>query len=105
VLASTIKTKEEKFILKPVTLGPLLLLFKEIKGLNAKMLCSLFIFKRKVPEVKEEDSKSNRFTSLEDVFAANFLQKYKARKAFKKSLKKKLKIEPAEPLAFSRANR
>ena len=40
--------------------------------------------------------------SLEDIFAANFSQKYKAGKAFKKSPKKKLKIGP---LAFNKANR
>jgi len=43
--------------------------------------------------------------SLEDNLVASSLQKYKARKTSKKSLKKKLKIGPAEPLAFSRANR
>ena len=55
-----------------------------------------------MPEAEGENSKFNRFTSLKDVFAASFPQKYKARKAFKKSPKKKLKIGP---LAFSGANR
>ena len=49
VLALTIKTKEES-ILELVTLAPLLLPFKEIKGLNVKMLCSLFLFGGKVPK-------------------------------------------------------
>ena len=66
------------------------------------MLYSLFIFKGKVPKAKREDSKFNRFISLEDIFAANFPQKHKAGKAFKKSPKKKLKIGP---LASSKANR
>ena len=102
VLALTIKTKEEEFILKLVTLIPLLLPFKEIKGLNIKTLYSLFIFKGKVPKAKRKDSKFNKFISLKDVFAANSPQKYKAGKAFKKSPKKKLKIGP---LASNRANR
>ena len=82
----------------------MLLPFKEIKGLNVKILYSLFIFKGKVPEAEaeEKDFKFNRFISLKDVFATNSLQKYKAGKAFKKSPKKKLKIGL---LAFSGANR
>ena len=55
-----------------------------------------------MPKAKGEDSKSNRFISLKDVFAANSPQKYKAGKAFKKSPKKKLKIGL---LASSKANR
>ena len=43
--------------------------------------------------------------SLEDNLIASSLQKRRAKKAFKKSLKKKLKIGPIEPLAFSKANR
>jgi len=43
--------------------------------------------------------------SLEDNLIASSPQKYRARKASKKSLKKKLKIGPIKPLAFSRANR
>jgi len=50
VLALTIKTKEETAP-KPVTLVPLLLPFKEVKGLNARILYSLFLFGGKVPKV------------------------------------------------------
>ena len=50
VLALTVKIKEE-FVLEPVTLAPLLLPFKEVKGLNIKMLYNLFLFKGKVPKV------------------------------------------------------
>ena len=71
MLASTVETEEEKSILEPVTLLPLLLLFEEIKGLNIKILYSLFIFGGKVPEAKGEDSKFNRFIFLKDVFAAS----------------------------------
>jgi len=49
VLALTIKTKEES-ALEPVTLVPLLLPFKEVKGLNVKILRSLFLFRGKVPK-------------------------------------------------------
>ena len=73
MLASTVKTKEEKFILKLVTSVPLLLLFKKIKGLNVKMLHSLFIFRGKVPEAKGEDFKFNGFMSLKDIFTASSL--------------------------------
>ena len=66
------------------------------------MLYSLFIFKGKVPEAEGEDSESNRFIFLEDVFTTNSPQKYKTGKAFKKSPKKKLKIGP---LTSSKANR
>ena len=105
VLALTIKAKEEeeKSILELVIPGPLLLPFKEVRGLNAKILCNIFLFRGKVPKAKEEDSKSNR--SLEDAFITSFPQKRKARKASKKSPRKKLKIGPIEPLAFSKANR
>ena len=50
VLALTIKTKEESAP-EPVTPAPLLLPFKEVKGLNTRMLCSLFLFRGKVPKV------------------------------------------------------
>jgi len=105
VLASTIKTKEEESALKPVTLAPLLLPFKEVKGLNVKILRSLFLFRGKVPKAKGNNSKSNKFMSLKDNLIASSLQKYRARKASKKSLKKKLKIGPIELLASSRASR
>jgi hypothetical protein len=50
VLALTIKTKEEKSALELVTLAPLLLPFREVKGLNSKMLRSSFLFRGKVPK-------------------------------------------------------
>jgi len=65
--------KEEKSVLELVTLGPLLLPFKEVKGLNAKMLRNLYLFRGKVLKAKGEDSKSNRSTSLEDVFITSSL--------------------------------
>ena len=105
VLALTVKAKGEGFILELVTLEPLLVLFKEVKGLNAKILRNLFLFRGKVFKANREDSKSNKSTSLEDVFIASSSQKRKAGKAFKKSPKKKLKIGPAEPLASGKANR
>ena len=43
VLALTIKIKKES-VLELITLVPLLLLFKEVKGLNARMLYNLFLF-------------------------------------------------------------
>ena len=49
VLALTIKTKEES-TLEPVTLVPLLLPFKEVKGLNVRILRSSFLFRGKVPK-------------------------------------------------------
>ena len=105
VPALTIKAKGKGFIPEPATLGPLLVPFKEVKGLNIKMLYSLFLFRGKVPKANRENSKSNKSMSLEDVFITSSLQKRKARKASKKSLRKKLKIEPTEPLAFSKSNR
>jgi 3-polyprenyl-4-hydroxybenzoate decarboxylase len=105
VPALTIKAKGEGSILEPVTLGPLLVPFKEVKGLNIKILCNLFLFRGKVPKANKEDSKSDKSMSLEDIFIASSSQKYRARKAFKKSPKKKLKIGPTEPLASSKANR
>jgi hypothetical protein len=50
VLALTIKTKEEESALELVTPVPLLLLFREVKDLNIKMLRSLFLFRGKVPK-------------------------------------------------------
>ena len=49
VPASTIKIKKE-FIPEPVTPAPLLLPFKEVKGLNIRMLRSSFLFGGKVPK-------------------------------------------------------
>ena len=69
------------------------------------MLYNLFLFGGKVPKAKGEDSKSNRSTSLEDVFITSSLQKYRAGKASKKSPRKKLKIGSIEPLASSKVNR
>ena len=105
VPASTIKVEKEESVLKPVTLGPLLLPFEKIKGLSTKVLCSLFLFRDKVLEAEGEDFKSNGFMSLKNVFAADSLQKCRAGKASKKSFKKKLKIGPAESLASGEANR
>jgi len=101
---STIKIKE-KSTPEPIILAFLLLFFKEVKGLNAKMLCNLFLFGGKVSEVQKEDSESDKSMSLEDDFITSSPQKHKAEKASKKSLKKKLKIRPAEPLASSGTNR
>ena len=103
--ALTVKAKGEGSILELVTLGPLLVPFKEVKGLNVKMLRNLFLFRGKVPKANKEDSKSNKSTSLEDVFITSSSQKYRARKASKKSPRKKLKIGPTEPLASSKANK
>ena len=50
VPALIIKIKEES-VLEPVTLVLLLLLFKEVKGSNIRMLYSLFLFRGKVPKV------------------------------------------------------
>ena len=73
VLALIIKTKEEEFALELVTLVLLLLPFKKVKGLNIKILRSLFLFKSKVLKIKREDLEFNRSTSLEDVFVASSL--------------------------------
>ena len=83
----------------------MLLSFKEVKGLNIKILYNLFLFRGKVPKIQREDSKSNKFRSLEDDFVINSPQKCRARKASKKSPKKKLKIGPTEPLASNKANK
>ena len=69
------------------------------------LLGSLYLFKSKVPKVKREDFKSNKSTPLVDIFIINSLLKYKARKAFKKFLKNKLKIEAVKLLAFNKAKR
>jgi len=50
MLALTVKTKEESAP-EPVTLAPLLLPFKEVKGLNIRMLRSSFLFRGKVSKV------------------------------------------------------
>jgi len=105
VLALTIKTKKEGFALDLVTLAPLLLPFKEVKGLNVKILCSSFLFRGKISKTKGEDLEFNKSTSLKDIFVISSPQKRKTRKVFKKYFKKKLKIGPVESLAFSRANR
>ena len=105
MLALTVKAKGEGSVLELVTPGPLLVPFKEVKGLNAKMLRSAFLFRGKVPKANREDSKSDKSTSLEDIFITSSLQKHKAQKASKKSPRKKLKIGPTEPLASSKANR
>ena len=73
MLALTIKTKEKEFAPELVTLVLLLLPFKEVKNLNAKMLYSSFLFKGKVLKAKGEDLESYGSTSSEDVFIASFL--------------------------------
>jgi len=73
VLALTVKARGEGSILELVTLGPLLVPFKEVKGLNTKMLRSMFLFKGKVPKANREDSKSDKSISLEDIFVAGSL--------------------------------
>ena len=105
VPALTIETDKEKDALEPVTPAPQLLPFEEIKGLSAKMLRSSFLFGGKVPEAEGEDSESDKSTSLEDVLVTSSPQKRRARKVSKKSPRKKLKMRPAEPLAFSKINR
>ena len=105
VLASTIKTKEEESAPKPVTSALLLLPFEEVKGLNAKILHSLFLFGGNIPEAKREDFKSDKSMSSADIFITNSPLKHKTRKAFKKSHKKKLKIEAMEPLTSNKTKR
>jgi len=73
VLALTVKAKGEGSVLELVTLGPLLVPFKEVKGLNIKILRTLFLFGGKVPKANREDSKSNKFIFLEDVFVISSL--------------------------------
>ena len=65
----------------------------------------MFLFKGKVPKAQGEDFKSDKFISLKDNLITNSPQKCRAGKAFKKFLKKKLKIRPAELLAFNKANK
>ena len=103
--ALTVKTEGKKLASEPITPIPLLLPFEKVKGSNAKMLHSSFMFGGKVLKAKEKDSKSNGFISLKNVIVAGSPQKHRAGKAFKKSFKKKLKIGPAEPLVFGRTNR
>jgi hypothetical protein len=105
VPASTVKAEGEGFAPEPVTPGPLLVPFEEVKGSNAKMLRTSFLFGGKVPKADGEDSESDESTSLEDAFVAGSSQKRKARKTSKKSPRKKLKIGPVEPLASAEANR
>ena len=50
VLALTVKIEEES-VPELVTLAPLLLSFKEVKGLNTRMLYNSFLFKDKIPKV------------------------------------------------------
>jgi hypothetical protein len=104
VLASTIETEEESAP-EPVTPAPLLLPFEEVKGSNARMLRSSFLFGGKVPRAQGEDSESDESMFSEDDFVAGSPQKRSAGKASKKSPRKKLKIGPAEPLTPGRANR
>jgi len=73
VLALIIKTKEKGFTPNLVTLVPLLLPFKEVKSLNVKMLCSLFLFKDKVLKAKREDLEFNKSIFLKDVFTTSSL--------------------------------
>ena len=63
------------------------------------------MFKGKVPKAKREDFKSNRSTPLADIFVISSPLKYKARKAFKKFHKNKLKIETIKLLAFNKTKR
>ena len=42
---------------------------------------------------------------MKDIFITSSLQKYKAKKASKKFLRKKLSVGFMEPLAFNKANR
>ena len=105
MLASTIKTKKKEFTLEPVTLALLLLPFKKVKGLNVKILGSLYLFKSKIPKIKREDFKSNGSTPLADIFVINSPLKCKAKKAFKKFLRNKLKIKAIKPLAFNKTKK
>jgi hypothetical protein len=96
---------EEEFILKLVTLAPLLLPFKKVKGLNIKILSSLYLFKNKVLKAKKEDFKFNKSISLINIFVISSPLKRKTRKAYKKFLRKKLKIKAVKFLAVNRAKR
>jgi hypothetical protein len=79
--------------------------FKKVKGLNIKILGSLYLFRGKVPKAKRKDFKFNGSTSLINIFVISSPLKYKVKKAFKKFLKKKLKIKTVELLAFNRAKK
>jgi len=105
VLALTIKTKKEESVPEPVTLASLLLPFKEVKGLNTKMLYNLFLFKGKVLKAKGKDLEFNKSMSLKDIYIISSLQKHRARKVFKRFFRKKLKIKPIKPLVFNKINR
>ena len=65
----------------------------------------MYLFEDKVPKVKREDFKSNGSISLINIFVISSLLKRKARKAFKKFLKNKLKIKAVKPLAFNKAKK
>jgi len=73
VLILTIKTKEKESALEPITLALLLLPFKKVKGLNAKMLYSLFLFKGKILKAKRENLEFNKFMSLKDIYIISSL--------------------------------
>jgi len=88
VPALTVKTKEEESALEPVTPAPLLLPFKEVKGLNTKILYSLFLFKGKVPKAQGVDSKSNKSTSSKDDLIVGSPQKRRARKSLRNLLER-----------------
>ena len=73
MLALTVKAEGKGSVPEPVTLKLLLVPFKKVKGLNAKILCSLFLFKGKVSKANEEDFKFNKSMFLKDVFIVSFL--------------------------------
>ena len=73
MLILTIKTKEKESALEPITLALLLLPFKKVKGLNAKMLYSLFLFKGKILKAKRENLEFNKFMSLKDIYIISSL--------------------------------
>ena len=79
--------------------------FKKVKGLNIKILGSLYLFRGKIPKAKREDFKSNKSIPLADIFVISSPLKCKARKAFKKFLRNKLKIKAIKPLAFNKAKK
>ena len=73
MLALTVKAKRKGSVPKLVTLGLLLVPFKEVKGLNVKILRSSFLFRGKVFKANGEDFEFNKFMSLEDIFVASSL--------------------------------
>ena len=73
MLALTVKTEEEESVLELVTPVPLLLPFKEVKGLSTKILRSLFLFRGKVSKAKGEDLESNKSTSSENILITGSL--------------------------------